>query len=204
MEDETKLFYDLTAKETADRWYKEQVLMPTIQEFVSFLSVNPKILDLGCGPGHESMRLVLAGAEVIGIDFSYECIKIARERCHSCQFEVMDFYELDDRFGKFDGIVAYASLIHVTPSDLSNVLKRVAKILKKEGCFEVIVQDGEGMRESWPIVKGKKLKRIIYLYNKVNLISYCSEYGLTLIKEGHIDHNLIEQGWRCYIFKKSK
>jgi 2-polyprenyl-3-methyl-5-hydroxy-6-metoxy-1,4-benzoquinol methylase len=204
MEDETKLFYDLTAKETADRWYKEQVLMPTIQDFVSLLPENPKILDLGCGPGHESMRLASAGAEVIGIDFSYKCIKIARERCHSCQFEVMNFYELDGRFGKFDGIVAYASLIHVKPSDLPNVLKRVAEVLKEEGYFETIVQDGVRTRESWPVVKGKKLKRIIYPYNKVNLIFYCSKYGLTFVKEGYIDHSLIEQGWRCYIFQKRK
>ena len=36
-EGETKLFYDLMAKETADQWYKEQILKPTVEEFVSLL-----------------------------------------------------------------------------------------------------------------------------------------------------------------------
>ncbi|MGB3479407.1 MAG: hypothetical protein WBB67_09625 [bacterium] len=50
MKDETKLFYDLTAKESADRWYKEQILMPTIQEFVSLLPKNPNG-QIGVSPG---------------------------------------------------------------------------------------------------------------------------------------------------------
>lgn len=77
MENEIKLFYDLTAKKTADEWYKEEILMPTIQDFMKLLPKNPRVLDLGCGPGHESMRLNRAGAKVVGIDFSEECIAIA-------------------------------------------------------------------------------------------------------------------------------
>jgi len=45
-----------------------------IQEFVSLLPHNPRVLDLGCGPENESMRLHYAGADVLGIDFSKECI----------------------------------------------------------------------------------------------------------------------------------
>lgn len=61
MRGEIRLFYDLTAEETADRWYKEEVLKPTIQDFISLLPKHPKVLDLGCGTGHESMRLAQAG-----------------------------------------------------------------------------------------------------------------------------------------------
>lgn len=202
MEDETKLFYDLTAKESADRWYKEQILMPTIQEFVSLFPKNPKILDLGCGSGYDCMRLAKAGAKVIGIDYSHESIKIAKERCHSCQFEVMDFFELNGRFGKFDGIVAYAALIHIKPSDMPVFVERFVGVLKENGYFEAITQDGTGIKESQPIVKGKKLKRVIYLYDKEKLISCYSKYGLMFVKEGYIDNSLIKQGWRCYIFQK--
>jgi len=202
MEDQTKLFYDLTAKEAADRWYKKQILKPTIQEFVSLLPKRPKVLDLGCGPGYESMRLEKTGAEVIGIDFSHQSIKIARERCPQCQFELMDFSKLDDRFGKFEGIVAYASLIDVKLGDLPDVLKRVTESLREEGYFEAILQDGVGIRESWRVINGKKIKRVIYLYDKSKIISYCSEQGLTFVKEGYLDPSLFEKGWRCYIFQK--
>jgi len=97
------------------------------------LPEKPRVLDLSCGSGYESMRLASAGAEVTRIDFSYECIKIARERCPQCQFELMDFRKLDSRFGKFDGIFASGSLIHTKPADLPNVLKRVAGALDEGG-----------------------------------------------------------------------
>ena len=74
MVNEIKLFYDLTAERTADEWYHQEILNPSIQEFVSLLPHNPRVLDLGCGPENESMRLHYAGADVLGIDFSKECI----------------------------------------------------------------------------------------------------------------------------------
>jgi len=70
LENEIKIFYDLTAERTADEWYKEEILKPTILDFVSLLSDHPRILDLGCGTGHESMRLASTGADVLGIGFS--------------------------------------------------------------------------------------------------------------------------------------
>lgn len=79
MENEIKLFYDLTAEETADAWYDNSILKPTIQNFIRLLREKPRVLDLGCGPGHESKRLVMAGADVVGIDFSEECIRQAGE-----------------------------------------------------------------------------------------------------------------------------
>lgn len=106
MVDEIKLFYDLTAEKTADQWYKEEMLKPTILDFVSLLPANPRILDLGCGPGYESMRLAQTGADVVGVDFSEECIRIARARRPQCRFEVMDFRDLDDRYSRFDGVFA--------------------------------------------------------------------------------------------------
>lgn len=93
--DDTKLFYDLTAKETADQWYGIDLLKPSIDDFVSLVPPNPRVLDLGCGPGHETMRLASTGAKVVGIDYSEKCIQIARERCPQCRFEVMDFRFLD-------------------------------------------------------------------------------------------------------------
>ena len=118
MKEEIKLFYDLTAEKTASEWYENDILMPTIKEFVSLLPKNPKVLDLGCGPGHETKRLATIGADVIGIDYSSECIRIAKECCPECKFEVMDFRNLDDSLGHFDGVFASGSLIHLNSDEL--------------------------------------------------------------------------------------
>lgn len=200
MDDETRLFYDLEAEHTAAEWYANAVLMPTIQEFLALLPPKPRVLDLGCGPGYESMRLNSAGAEVVGVDFSSESIRIARERCPQCRFFELDFRQLDGRWGKFDGVFATASLIHIAPEELPGVLKRVAAILNDQGKLLVIVRDGQGIRESWPEIKGRQLRRVIHLYSRAALENLAMS-SFRLIQEGYLASELVEIGWRCYIFE---
>lgn len=133
MVNETKLFYDLTAQETADEWYHNQLLLPNIREFMAFLPERARVLDLGCGTGHESRRLATNGAKVYGVDYSDECIRIARERCPECQFAVMDFRHLNPDLGVFDGVFACASLIHIAPEELGNVVQGIAPFIKEKG-----------------------------------------------------------------------
>lgn len=100
-------FYDISAEEYANEWYPNDLLLPTIKDFLRcFKNSKPKILDLGCGPGQESMRLAKEGAEATGIDFSKKSIKIARERNTDIDFHEMNFFDIDNSIGIFDGIFA--------------------------------------------------------------------------------------------------
>jgi trans-aconitate methyltransferase len=101
--------------------------LPTIKDILSFLPEHPRILDLGCGPGYESMRLESLGAEDVGIDNSPENIRISRERCPQCTLHEMDFRSLDDRFGVFDGVFASASLIQTAPLDMPGIAIKLKK-----------------------------------------------------------------------------
>jgi SAM-dependent methyltransferase len=199
MDDDTRRFYDLTAESVADVWYERDVLMPTIEDFVALLRDEPRILDLGCGPGHESMRMASVGAKVIGVDFSTECIRVARERCPRCRFEVMDFRQLDLGFGQFDGVFAAGSLIHIRPEEMPDVMQKVAGVLADGGCFMAIVRDGEGMRVSTRVVDGQELRRVVHLYSKEALVS--AARPLRFVREGHLAPSLVDDGWRCYIFR---
>jgi SAM-dependent methyltransferase len=202
MQEDTRRFYDLTAEQTANEWYPKDILMPTIRGFCSLLPERPRILDLGCGAGHESRRLASLGAQVLGVDFSRESIRIARERTPQCRFEVLDFRQLDDRFGAFDGVFACASLIHISPEELPDVLCRVAGVLKPGGSLLNILRGGEGIRETWPVVKGHKLRRVIYRYTREALQSAASSFDF--VREGYLDPEETERGWRCYIFQVRK
>jgi len=203
MENEIKLFYDLMAERTADEWYSEEILKPTINDFISLLPTNPQVLDLGCGPGHESMRLNQAGAKVIGIDFSEKCIDIARQRCPQCKFEVNDFRFLDDIYGKFEGVFACASLVHINPEELGDVLSNIQKVLVDGGYVAIVIVEGEGINEKFSIleVEGKKLNRTFYLYTRNYLREEAEKAGLEYVREGYLDEKLKRDGWRNYLFK---
>jgi ubiquinone/menaquinone biosynthesis C-methylase UbiE len=199
MDSDTKKLYDLTAESVANVWYGKDILMPTLKDLLSLLPPQPQILDLGCGPGHESMRMASLGAQVVGVDFSTECIRVARERCPQCRFEVLDFRQLDRRFGQFDGAFAAGSLIHIRPQEMPDVLERVAQVLTEGGYLMAIVQDGQGVRESRPVVQGQELRRSVYLYSREELIRAADRFRY--VRYGYLDYTLGDGGWRCYIFQ---
>lgn len=201
MDEETRLFYNLKAEENAKEWYENYILMPSIEEFVALLPEMPRVLDLGCGGGYESMRLTKAGAQVSGVDFSEECIRIAKERCPQAQFELMDFRQLDRKnLGKFDGVFACASLIHISQEELPGVFAQVRGVLNENGFVIAIVREGEGILERQLEVNGQKLRRVVYLHSKETLSAAAS--GFKHIKEGYLDPKLIEDGWISHIFQR--
>jgi len=201
MDKETILFYDLTAQKNADEWYENYMLMPSIEEFVALLPENPRVLDLGCGGGYESMRLMQAGVqEVVGVDISEESIRIAKERCPQARFELMDFRQLDNqKLGTFDGIFGCASLIHISQEELPSLFQRMRGVLKENGFLIAIVRDGNGIWEGWSEVNGQRLRRIVYLYSKDTLT--VAALGFKYVKQGYLAHELIENGWCSYIFQ---
>jgi cyclopropane fatty-acyl-phospholipid synthase-like methyltransferase len=193
-----QLYYDLTAEARADEWYGNDVLMPTIAEFVSLLPERPRVLDLGCGCGYESMRLASVGADVIGLDFSAESIRIARERSRQCTFELRDFRELDGRLGTFDGVFAAGSIIHITPDEWPDLAERIAGILRPGGRLLAIVKDGEGTLERCEAVAGREIRREIYLHTREAL---GATDALEHAGEAILDEDLTDRGWRGYYFR---
>lgn len=198
-----KQFYNTIAEKTAEEWYNLNILVPTIEDFLSLLPNNPAVLDLGCGPGYESMRMEARGARVLGIDFCEENIRIARERCPQCRFELMDFRQLDNRYGTFDGIFASASIIHVRPEELDGLMHRLLGVLNKNGYLLVMAWDGEGLKDgSLTLEDGTKLNRSIYLYSKDVITKSAKKAGMSFVREGYLDKDIYSYGWRCYVFCK--
>ncbi len=200
---EVKQFYNTVAEKTADEWYNLNILVPTIEDFLSLLPDNPRVLDLGCGPGYESMRMEARGAKVLGVDFCVENIRIARERCPQCRFELMDFREMDNRYGTFDGIFASASIIHVRPEELDELIRRLSEVLNKNGYLIVMAWDGEGQKDGGLTLEdGTRLNRSIYLYTKELITEASKKHGLVFVRDGYLDKEISSYGWRSYVFCK--
>jgi len=122
----------------AQRWSSE-----TYEENVRFVSelgagvlewLEPKpgerILDLGCGDGALTVKLVEAGAEVVGADASEDFIRAARER--GIDARLFDGHALT--FEKeFDAVFSNAALHWMSQPDA--VIAGVARALKPGGRF---------------------------------------------------------------------
>lgn len=199
--DSDKLFYDLTAQQYADKWYSNDMMLPSIREYLALFGNKPRILDLGCGPGNESMRLANEGAEVAGIDYSENCICIARERNIDIPFYCMDFMEIDASLGMFDGIFSCSSLIHMDEADMKTVLGRISAVLKKNGYFLIIYRTGVGQILQYPEIGGNKIQRTIRLYSREKIISIFGEKNYSYVQDGAMDES-IRAYWNSLIFRK--
>ncbi|ERI93361.1 methyltransferase domain protein [Clostridiales bacterium oral taxon 876 str. F0540] len=196
----TKDFYNKTAPEWANKWYEDESLLPYLKEFINYLPKKPRILDLCCGAGYESMRMKKLGADVTGLDFSEESIKIAKERNSDIKFVVEDMLNDYSYLGKFDGCAVIAGLVHLPNEKLSREFEQIHKILDNGGFLFIAVKDGVGKNEksSYTTIDTEQYDRDFYMHTLEELKLYSST------KFDFVKELLFEESspWKYYIFKK--
>lgn len=175
--EKTKLFYNQIASQTFHEWFNNPTLMPTLKSFINNLPQKPLILDLGCGTGGETKRLTGLGANVIGIDFSEESLKFAKENVPEAQFILMDILDMDFSDSYFDGVVEAGVLFHFSEVEQEQIIKKIYSILKSKGRFLSYYPKGtfEGMEEI--NIAGKNFQRYSRFMEKNKWINQVVKNG---------------------------
>jgi len=103
------------------------------QPVLELLDPQPgeRILDLGCGDGALTEKLVAAGAQVVGVDGSIDMINASRKR--GLDARVMDAYDLTFN-NEFEAVFSNAAL-HWMKRHPDVVLQGVRRALKPGGRF---------------------------------------------------------------------
>lgn len=119
---------------------------PIQNKFLSFLPPQAHILDFGCGSGRDTKYFLDHGYHTDAIDGSGELCRIASEYT-GVPVKKMLFQELNAA-EEYDGIWACSSILHSTYYELKDILKKLARALKKEGILYASFKYGdfEGMR----------------------------------------------------------
>jgi len=92
-----------------------------------------RVLDVACGPGYVATAAEAAGGVPIGVDFSSEMVRLARERNPHIEFREGDAHRLDFPDGSFDVVIMNFGLLHM--SDPQKVIGESARVLCKGGRF---------------------------------------------------------------------
>jgi SAM-dependent methyltransferase len=98
------------------------------------------ILELGCGTGQLARYLVDLDFDVTAIDLSPANIEETRAR--GVPALVADFASLPFPDDSFDAALAVNSLIHVPPDELSTVFIEIARVLRPDARFLMVVWGG--------------------------------------------------------------
>ncbi len=160
-------YYDKTARLWADKFYDDEENVPVLKDFMSKLPRRPRVLDLCCGAGYDSMRLARMGARVVGIDLSRESIAIAREKNPGISFFVRDMLGNYKPIGKVDAIICCAGLVHLPVEKLRTAFERMAEVTETGASVLLVVREGEGRVDEMSdlVVDGEAYDRAFYAHS---------------------------------------
>ncbi|MFL5244656.1 MAG: class I SAM-dependent methyltransferase [Gemmataceae bacterium] len=113
----------------------DQKLVDIVAQSLARLQVkNPRILDLGCGPGSLVNHLrQVPGAQLTGVDLVPEMIRAAQERYPDVNFLVDDAESLSFPDESFDLVLCSGMLHHLPTLDMA--MHEILRVLKPNGLF---------------------------------------------------------------------
>src|SRR5690348_16553128 len=108
----------------------------TVRAWAETLSPGATVLDLGCGPGVPSTRILReAGLSTYAVDASPTMVAAFRARFPDVPVEC-NTVEASSFFGRtFDGVLAWGLLFLLEPAAQAHVIGKVARALEPQGCF---------------------------------------------------------------------
>lgn len=192
-------YYNDTATQWAEEWYKDSTMLPFLKECKKILDNKVNVLDLGCNTGYETRRMKNIGLNPIGLDFSEKCIEIAKEKNPDIQFVQDNMLNDLSYLGNFDAVFSIASIIHISEDKLELCFKRIYDILNKNGYLFMVVRAETGKLDtSYKTFNNYKYDREVYGYSK-KLLEKKMNNRFIFLKEtkAHNDH------WKYYYYQKN-
>jgi SAM-dependent methyltransferase len=106
-----------------------------------------RLLEIGAGPGRDSLYFQEQGLQVTCTDLSPEMVALCRAK--GLTAHEMDFLNLDFPPQSFDAVYAMNCLLHVPKADLPAVLAQVQRLLRPDGLIYIGIYGGYEHEGIW-------------------------------------------------------
>ncbi|WP_191559145.1 class I SAM-dependent methyltransferase [Brevundimonas aurantiaca] len=133
---------------TAETYAADTLVRNPVELRTAFLARLPRgslILDARSGSGRDTLAFLEAGYEVEAFDASEELAEIST-LVTGRKTRVARFESFTGPQGRYDGVWAFAWLLHVAQHDLPDALDRLAHVLKPGGWLFANFKLGQGER----------------------------------------------------------
>lgn len=130
----------------------------------SFDKANPKILEIGCGPGNITKYLLSKRPDfdIFGIDIAPNMIELAGKSNPTASFAVMDSRYIDEIKTKYDGIVCGFCLPYLSQSDSRKFISDCYNLLNENGLIYMSFVEGDLSKSGFQV--GSSGDRIYFYY----------------------------------------
>lgn len=164
-------FYNLQSFEYSS-WSSKHRKDDILIKFISMLPEKSKILDLGCGAGHDSLYFVSKEFSVTALDASQKILETIPKH-PNIEIINSDFISFKNK-KNFSGIWSSFSLQHIKKIYLLSTVQFLEKHLLQQGIFYIGIHEGnKELRDS--------LGRYYCYYEEVEILDYLNKAGFKLI-----------------------
>ena len=187
------MFYESIAK-VYDYIFPKNRKQLEFVESIKKISIEEKILDIGCATGNLTELLGEKTGNVVGIDLDKVLLKEAKDKHPNLNFENMNMLEVNEKFeeNSFDRVVSFGNtLVHLdSREEVEEFFQKVYKTLKFNGFFIVQIINYNRIIEknikNLPTIDNEKVKFVRdYEYDKsIGKVDFITE--LT-IKEANLN-----------------
>jgi ubiquinone/menaquinone biosynthesis C-methylase UbiE len=125
------------------RRISEDYFRSVAHAFVDFTALKPRqsVLDVACGPGTattEAVKAVGRAGKVVGVDLSFEMLKLAGEKLGTVDLREMSAEALDFPQGTFDAVICQLGLMLFAEPETA--MKEMVRVTKPGGKVSCLVQ----------------------------------------------------------------
>jgi SAM-dependent methyltransferase len=190
--------------------YMGRYAVPLADVFVAFAGVSSgdKVLDVGCGPGALTARLLSVGAEVAAVDPSPPFVDAARAQFPEVDVRLGTAEELTYDAASFDA--ALAQLVVHFMSDPVGGIRQMARVTRPGGVVATCVWDGPtgALAPFWDAVHvidpEAQDEALLCGAHRGHLTEIFEAAGLSDVEEDSIAvdvvHPTFEEWWEPYTF----
>ncbi|EKD53616.1 MAG: type 11 methyltransferase [uncultured bacterium] len=186
-EKNTRAYYDQHAGEFK-KFRGEEISLYWEEELKRLQELLPEgtVLEVGCGIGNEAYLLKEMGYDYLGIDNSRSMLKEAKSICPEGNFVCQDFRSIGIS-SEFDGLVAFAALLHLEKEEMTATLVTLRNQLRPGGIGLFTLKKGSGTEID---AKG----RFYSYYSSEELAGYFLDAGFTVL-----EHKIKEAKGQTYV-----
>jgi ubiquinone/menaquinone biosynthesis C-methylase UbiE len=138
--------------ERPDRDKYTKLLIDTLPE-------GSELLELGCGPGDPTTKILAQHYAVTANDISESCLELAKQNAPSAKFVLSDMTTLEFDAESFDAVVAYYAFHHIPRERYKPLIKKINRWLRPGGIFmaalypydveQLVTEDWHGSTMYW-------------------------------------------------------
>ena len=206
-------------KETFDTWNRIAVLyqdkfmdLDLYNETYDYIcdsisKVNPKILEIGCGPGNIAKYLLAKRPDfdIWGIDVAPNMIELAKKNNPNAKYAVMDCRNISEITTKFDAIICGFCLPYLSHTDNRKLIANFKNLLRENGLIYISFVEGDPNNSGFQI--GSSGDRSFFYYHEIESLTLAlneSKFEILRIFKLEYKKNLAASEFHTILTAKKK